>query len=85
MPTSPPQDRRSRLRCRARDNYRYGYWRFFEQLTREPHAINHKRVQHLCRDEGLRVQVSRRKRARLGTFTIPRKWLRADFPNYVRA
>lgn len=47
--------------------------------------MNHKRVQRLCREEGLRVRVSRRKRARLGTSTTPGNRLAAQFPNHVWA
>jgi len=39
----------------------------------------------LCRDEGLRVRVSRRKRARVGTSTAPGDRLQAVFPNHVWA
>jgi putative transposase len=54
-------------------------------LTREGHVVNHKRIQRLCREEGLRVRVSRRKRARVGTSTTPGDRLRAAFPNHVWA
>jgi len=54
-------------------------------LLREGFTVNHKRIQRLCRDEGLRVRVSRRKRARVGTSTTPGDRLQAAFPNHVWA
>ena len=47
--------------------------------------MNHKRVQRLCRDEGLRVRVKKRKRARLGQSTNPHDRLSATRPNHVWA
>ena len=79
------QQLRARLRQLAKDNLRYGYRRLRALQTCEGHVVNHKRVQRLCRDEGLRVRVSRRKRARLGTSTTPGDRLQAAFPNYVWA
>ena len=55
------------------------------RLTREGYVVNHKRVQRLCRDEGLRVRVFRRRHARLGTSTTPADRLQAAFPNHVWA
>ena len=54
-------------------------------LLREGFAVNHKRIQRLCRDEGLPVRVSRRKRARIGTSTTLGDCLQAAFPNHVWA
>ncbi len=85
MPPVPEQQLRARLRQLAKDNPRYGYRRLHALLTREGHVVNHKRVQRLCRDEGLRVRVSRRKRARVGESTTPGDRLRAAFPNHVWA
>ena len=42
------------LRQLAKDNPRYGYRPFHAMLTREGRAVNHKRVQRLCREEYLR-------------------------------
>ena len=85
VPLVPQQQLRARLRQLAKDNPRYGYRRLHALLTREGHVINHQRVQRLCQDEGLRVRVSRRKRARLGISTIPADRLQAAFPNHVWA
>lgn len=85
VPPVPEQQLRARLRQLAKDNPRYGYRRLHALLIREGHVVNHKRVQRLCRDEGLRVRVSRRKRARLGTSTTPGDRLQAAFPNHVWA
>jgi putative transposase len=54
-------------------------------LVREGFGVNHKRVQRLCRDEGLRVRVKKRKRARLGQSTNPQDRLSAARPNHVWA
>ncbi len=85
VPPAPERRLRSRLRKLAKDNPRYGYRRLHALLLREGYAVNHKRVQRLCRDEGLRVRVSRRKRARIGASTTPGDRLRAQFPNHVWA
>ena len=85
VPAAAEQQLRARLRQLARDNPRYGYRRLHALLAREGHVVNHKRIQRLCRDEGLRVGVSRRKRARVGTSTTPANRLQAAFPNHVWA
>ena len=54
-------------------------------LAREGYRVNHKRVQRLCRDEGLRVRARKRKRSRIGASTIPGDRRRAGHPNHVRA
>jgi len=82
VPTAPEQQLRARLRKLAKDNPRYGYRRLHALLLQEGYAVNHKRVRHLCRDEGLRVRVSRRKRARIGISTTPGHRLREQFPNH---
>ena len=64
---------------------RYGYRRLHALLNREGFGVNHKRVQRLCRDEGLRVRVTKRKRNRVGCSTVPGDRLRAQFPNHVWA
>ena len=85
VPPAPERRLRSRLRALAKAHPRYGYRRLHALLIREGFAVNHKRVQRLCRDEGLRVRVSRRKRARVGNSTTPGDRLRAQFPNHVWA
>lgn len=45
---------------------RSGYRRIWAVLRREGCKINHKRVDRLCRQEGLRVPRKQRKRRRLG-------------------
>lgn len=45
---------------------RFGYRRIWAVLRREGRRINHKRVDRLCRIEGLRVPRKQRKRRRLG-------------------
>lgn len=47
--------------------------------------MNHKRIQRLCRDEGLRVLRRPRKRYRIGGSTVPATRLRASRPDHVWA
>jgi len=84
-PAAPERRLRARLRELAKDNPRYGYRRLHALLIRDGFSVNHKRIQRFCRDEGLRVRVSRRKRARVGTSTTPGDRLHAQFPNHVWA
>ncbi|MFM7146426.1 MAG: IS3 family transposase [Actinomycetales bacterium] len=86
---APVPDAEQRLRARLRDlaaaHPRYGYRRLGVLLVREGFGVNHKRVQRLCRQEGLRVRVKKRKRSRVGASTVPNDRLRADHPNHVWA
>jgi putative transposase len=54
-------------------------------LTREGYCVNHKRIQRLCRDEGLRVLNKAKKRSRVGTSATDGTRLRATQPNHVWA
>jgi putative transposase len=54
-------------------------------LTREGFCVNHKRIQRLCRDEGLRVVSKTKKRSRVGISTINGTRLRATHPDGVWA
>ena len=54
-------------------------------LRREGYCVNHKRIQRLCRDEGLRVLKKAKKRSRVGVSTISGTRLRATHPNHVWA
>jgi putative transposase len=47
--------------------------------------VNHKRVQRLWREEGLRVPQHSPKRRRLGNSTVPARRLQAERPNQVWA
>jgi putative transposase len=76
---------RARLRELARAHPRYGYRRMTTILGREGYCVNHKRIQRLCRDEGLRVRKAARKRSRVGMSTINGTRLRATRPNHVWA
>jgi putative transposase len=76
---------RSRLRQLARDHPRYGYRRMTAILVREGYCVNHKRIQRLCRDEGLRVLRKAKKRSRVGSTVTDGTRLRATHPNHVWA
>lgn len=84
----PPEEEqvlRQRLRALARERPRYGYRRMTTLLNREGFCVNHKRIQRLCRDEGLRVVSKAKKRRRVGVSTVPARRLRATHPNHVWA
>ena len=85
VPSDYEQTLRARLRELAAARPRYGYRRLHALLVREGFGVNHKRVQRLCRDEGLRVRVKKRKRARLGQSTNPQDRLSAERPNHLWA
>ena len=85
VPSDFEQALRARLRELAKARTRFGYRRLHALLVREGFGVNHKRVQRLCRDEGLRVRVKKRKRARLGQSTNPQDRLSAARPNHVWA
>ena len=76
---------RARLRALARERPRYGYRRMTALLREEGFCVNHKRIQRLCRDEGLRVLRRPKKRYRVGVSTVPATRLRATRPDQVWA
>lgn len=81
----PPADEpiRARLRELAQQRPRYGYRRLCALLRAEGVQVNHKRVERLCREEGLRVRNNVKKRRRVGVSTIPTQRLVATRPNQV--
>lgn len=80
----PRRDRgdalRAWLHAFSRTRPRWGYRRAWVLLRAEGWAVNRKRVQHLWREEGLRVPARRHKRQRVGTSTVPAVRLRAERP-----
>ena len=54
-------------------------------LRRECYCVNHKRIQRLCRDEGLRVLKKAKKRSRVGTSVTDGTRLRSLRPGHVWA
>jgi putative transposase len=86
-PAVPDEEQRIRARLRelARRRPRYGYRRLTTLLREEGVCVNHKRIQRLCRDEGLRVLRRPRKRYRVGVSTVPATRLRAGRPDHVWA
>ncbi len=85
VPSDFEQALRARLRELAAARPRFGYRRLHALVVREGFGVTHKRVQRLRRDEGLRVKVKKRKRARLGQSTNPQDRLSATRPNQVWA
>ncbi len=85
LPGDREQHLRSQLRLLAEANPRYGYRRLHALLVRQGYQVNHKRVQRLCRDEGLRVRIQKRKQSRVGASTLPGDRQVAHFPNHVWA
>jgi putative transposase len=86
-PVPPHEERviRARLRELARSRPRYGYRRMTALLRTEGFSVNHKRIQRICRDEGLRVTRRGKKRARIGVSSVPADRLRATRPDHVWA
>ena len=85
VPGTEEEILRSRLRELARAHPRYGYRRMTTILRREGYCVNHKRIQRLCRDEGLRVLKKAKKRSRVGTSVTDGTRLRATHPGHVWA
>ena len=85
VPPDEEQVLRARLRDLARSHPRYGYRRMTTILRREGFCVNHKRIQRLCRDEGLRVIRRPKKRSRVGISTINGTRLGATRPDQVWA
>lgn len=81
-PDDPDAGLRTWLRGYAKDHPRWGYRRAYHDARAEGWAVNHKKVQRLWREEGLRVPV-RRRRKRVGSSTAEAP--QADAPNVVWA
>jgi putative transposase len=84
-PCAEEEQLRARLRTLARAHPRYGYRRMTAILGREGYCVNHKRIQRLCRDEGLRVPKKAKKRSRVGSSVTDGTRLRPTHPNHVWA
>ncbi|WP_139343237.1 IS3 family transposase [Fictibacillus arsenicus] len=78
----PDRALREWLRAWAKDHPRYGYRRAYHDARAEGSVVNHKKIQRLWRDEGLRVP-QRRRRKRVGSSTVDAPT--ADAPNVVWA
>jgi putative transposase len=87
QPMESDRDRalRQQLRAFSRAHPRWGFRRAHAQLRSQGWVVNHKTVQRLWREEGLRVPSRRRKRQRLGTSTCPADRLAAERPDHVWA
>jgi len=82
-PEDPDAGLRIWLRQYARDHPRRGFRPAYHDARAEGWIVNHKKIQRLWREEGLRVP-QRRRRKRLGTRTAP-GMPTADAPNRVWA
>lgn len=69
-PDDPDKALRAWLRAYARDHARWGYRRAYVGARNDGWVVNHKKIQRLWAEEGLRVVVKRR-RKRVGVSTIP--------------
>ncbi|EEO6613861.1 IS3 family transposase, partial [Listeria monocytogenes] len=78
----PDRALREWLRAWAKGHPRYGYRRAYHDARAEGWVVNHKKIQRLWRDEGLRVP-QRRRRKRVGSSTVDAPT--ADAPNVVWA
>jgi putative transposase len=79
----PDAELRQWLHQYAKDHPRRGFRPAYHDARGEGWAVNHKKIQRLWREEGLRVP-QRRRRKRLGTSTAPHM-PKADAPNKVWA
>ena len=83
-PADPDAALRAWLRHYAKTHPRWGFRRAYHDARAEGwDRVNHKKIQRLWREEGLRVP-QRRRRKRLGASTAPNT-ARADAPNKVWA
>src|SRR3954452_13406322 len=82
-PSDPDVGLREWLRAYAKTHPRWGFRRAFHDARGEGWTVNHKKIQRLWREEGLRVPQPRR-RKRLGVSTAPLLPV-ADAPNRVWA
>lgn len=78
----PDRALRAWLCAYAREHPRWGYRRAYHDARGEGWVVNHKKVQRLWREEGLRVP-RRRRRKRVGSSTVRAPV--ADAPNMVWA
>jgi putative transposase len=81
-PADPDASLRGWLRDYAAEHPRWGHRRAYHDARGEGWTVNHKKVQRLWREEGLRVP-QRRRRKRAGTSTATA--VTADAPNRVWA
>jgi putative transposase len=81
-PGDPDAALRAWLRQWAKEHPRWGFRRAYHGARADGWYVNHKRLQRLWREEGLRVP-QRRRRKRVGTSTT--RPLAADAPNRVWA
>jgi transposase InsO family protein len=77
----PDATLREWLRAWAKDHPRRGLRPAYHHARGEGWSVNHKKIQRLWREEGLRVP-QRRRRKRLGTSTTPNLPV-AEAPNKV--
>ena len=83
--SSDEQALRARIVALATRFGRYGYRRVAALLSREGWHVNHKRVERLWREEGLRVPAKQPKRGRLWQADGSILRLRAEHANHVWA
>jgi putative transposase len=74
---------RERIVVLAEEYGRYGYRRITELLHREGWQVNHKRVERIWREEGLKVPARQRKRKRLWLNDGSCVRLRPEYRNHV--
>ena len=74
---------RSRIIDLACNYGRYGYRRITALLRAEGWCVNHKRVERIWREEGLKVPKKQKKRRRLWLNDGSCIRLRAEYPNHV--
>ncbi len=78
---SMDQRLRTELNRLSRAHPRYGFRRIWGLLRADGWQVNHKKIQRLWREEGLKVTVKAKKKKRLGTSTLFQK--RSEYPLHV--
>src|SRR5512143_509961 len=78
QPGDPDAALRAWLRAYARAHPRWGHRRAYHDARGEGWAVNHKKLQRLWREDGLRVP-QRRRRKRLGTSTATTEVFSTDW------
>jgi putative transposase len=81
--SEPERRLRARIVELAREYGRYGYRRITAMLRREGWPVNHKKVERIWREEGLKVPRRQPKRGRLWLNDGSCVRRRAEYPNHV--
>jgi putative transposase len=74
---------RSRVIALAQEYGRYGYRRIWAMMRAEGYVVNHKRIERIWREEGLKIPQKQPKRSRLWFADGSCIRLKPEYPNHV--